>query len=178
MQAAVTAGNPGGEATRRSETRKDGVFEREGTDNGTTQSMGGGVGRHGHHARSRVALGATPARAAVAHVVQPGETLWSISAANNLTTRTVAAFNGIAEDAQVVAGTTIHVPTVEEGAAALAAAGHPRAGARHRHGRHRARRSPAAAGASRPGLRLLAAAAACRSIPAAAASWTRCARRR
>ena len=70
-----------------------------------------------------VALGATPARASVAHVVQPGETLWSISAANNLTTRTVAVFNGISEDTQVVAGTTIDVPTVEEGAAALAAAG-------------------------------------------------------
>ena len=70
-----------------------------------------------------VALGATPARASVVHVVQPGETLWSISAANDLTTRTVAVFNGISEDTQVVAGTTIDVPTVEEGAAALAAAG-------------------------------------------------------
>jgi len=46
--------------------------------------------------------------------------LWSISAANNLTTRTVAAFNGIAEDAQVVEGQTIQVPTVDEGAVALA----------------------------------------------------------
>lgn len=66
---------------------------------------------------------AVPATAAVAHVVQPGETLWSIAAANNLTTRTVATYNGIAEDAQVVAGSTIDVPTVEEGAAALQAAG-------------------------------------------------------
>jgi len=64
-----------------------------------------------------------PAQAAVPHVVQPGETLWSISAANNLTTRTVAAFNGLAEDASVVAGQTIDVPTVAEGAAVLAAAG-------------------------------------------------------
>jgi N-acetylmuramoyl-L-alanine amidase len=60
-----------------------------------------------------------PASAAVPHTVQPGETLWSIAAANNFTTRTVAAFNGLSEDAQVVAGTTIQVPTVAEGAAAL-----------------------------------------------------------
>jgi murein DD-endopeptidase MepM/ murein hydrolase activator NlpD len=60
------------------------------------------------------------ASAEVAHVVQPGETLWSISAANGLTTRTVAVYNGISEDAGLIAGTTIHVPTVTEGAAALA----------------------------------------------------------
>ena len=63
------------------------------------------------------------ARASVPHVVAPGETLWSISAANNLTTRTVATFNGLSEDALVVEGETIQVPTVEEGAAALAGAG-------------------------------------------------------
>jgi murein DD-endopeptidase MepM/ murein hydrolase activator NlpD len=63
------------------------------------------------------------ASAEVAHVVQPGETLWSISAANNLTTRTVAVYNGISEDALLIAGQTINVPTVEEGAAALASAG-------------------------------------------------------
>lgn len=64
-----------------------------------------------------------PASAAVPHAVQPGETLWSVAAASNLTTRTVAAFNGLPEDAHVVAGQTIQVPTVAEGAAALAAAG-------------------------------------------------------
>jgi LysM repeat protein len=64
-----------------------------------------------------------PARAAVAHVVQPGETLWSIAYANNLTTRTVAVFNGLPEDAMVIEGETIQVPTVEEGAAALSGAG-------------------------------------------------------
>ena len=71
------------------------------------------------------AIGATaPAALADApHVVQPGETLWSIAAANNLTTRTVAAFNGLPEDAAVVVGETIRVPTVEEGTAALVAAG-------------------------------------------------------
>lgn len=90
--------------------------------------------RMGAGGRSRVAgacaaivagaMAAAPAQAgaAVAHVVAPGETLWSISVANNLTTRTVAAFNGLPEDAMVLAGQTINVPTVAEGAAALASA--------------------------------------------------------
>jgi LAS superfamily LD-carboxypeptidase LdcB len=60
------------------------------------------------------------AQAALPHVVQPGETLWSISAANNLTTRTVAVYNDLPEDAALVEGTTITVPTVAEGEAALA----------------------------------------------------------
>jgi N-acetylmuramoyl-L-alanine amidase len=66
---------------------------------------------------------ASPASAAVPHTVQPGETLWSIAAANNLTTRTVAAFNGLSEDAQVVLGSTIMVPTTVEGYATLQQAG-------------------------------------------------------
>src|SRR4051794_22098164 len=53
----------------------------------------------------------------------PGETLWSIAAANNLTTRTVAAFNGLSEDSQVVLGQTIQVPTTVEGYASLVNAG-------------------------------------------------------
>jgi LAS superfamily LD-carboxypeptidase LdcB len=61
----------------------------------------------------------TSALAEAPHVVAPGETLWSIAAANNLTTRTVAVFNGLPEDAQLLAGQTIEVPTVDEGAAAL-----------------------------------------------------------
>jgi LysM repeat protein len=64
-----------------------------------------------------------PAGAAVPHVVQPGETLWSIAAQSNFTTRTVAVYNGLSEDAHVVAGTTLEIPTVAEGAAALQAAG-------------------------------------------------------
>ena len=68
-------------------------------------------------------LFAAPARAAVPHVVQPGETLWSIAAANNLTTRTVAAFNGLSENAQVVLGSTIMVPSSVEGYAALQRSG-------------------------------------------------------
>src|SRR5204863_530954 len=65
------------------------------------------------------AAAATPAAAAVPHVVQPGETLWSIAAANNLTTRTVAAYNGLSENAQVVLGRAVMVPTTVEGYAAL-----------------------------------------------------------
>src|SRR5215217_1576599 len=69
------------------------------------------------------AILASPAGAAAPHVVMPGETLWSIAAANNLTTRTVAAFNGLSEDSQVVLGSTIQVPTTIEGYAALQKAG-------------------------------------------------------
>jgi N-acetylmuramoyl-L-alanine amidase len=69
------------------------------------------------------ALAAAPASAAVPHTVQPGETLWSIAAANNLTTRTVAAFNGVGENANVVLGSTVLVPTTIEGAGALQRAG-------------------------------------------------------
>ena len=68
-------------------------------------------------------LFAAPSTAAVPHVVQPGETLWSIAAANNLTTRTVAAFNGLSENSQVVLGSTIQVPSTVEGYAALQNAG-------------------------------------------------------
>ncbi len=68
-------------------------------------------------------LYAAPSSAAVPHVVQPGETLWSIAAANNLTTRTVAAFNGLSENSQVVLGSTIQVPSTAEGYAALQSAG-------------------------------------------------------
>ena len=66
---------------------------------------------------------AAPAQAAAPHTVQPGETLWSIAAANNLTTRTVAAFNGLSENSQVVLGSTIMVPTTVEGYASLQKAG-------------------------------------------------------
>jgi hypothetical protein len=58
-----------------------------------------------------LALAAWPqtARAAVTHVVQPGESLWGIAVANNLTTRTVAVFNGLPEDALLIAGESIEV---------------------------------------------------------------------
>jgi N-acetylmuramoyl-L-alanine amidase len=64
-----------------------------------------------------------PAAASVPHLVQPGETLWSIAASNNFTTRALAAANGLSEDAQVIQGTTIKIPTLSEAAAALQAGG-------------------------------------------------------
>jgi soluble lytic murein transglycosylase-like protein len=70
-----------------------------------------------------VLLAAPAASAHVLHTVGPGETLWWIAARNNLTTRTVAAYNGLSPDAHVVLGSTLKVPTVAEGAAALAGAG-------------------------------------------------------
>jgi murein DD-endopeptidase MepM/ murein hydrolase activator NlpD len=72
----------------------------------------------------------SPASAAVAHTVAPGETLWTIAAASNLTTRTLAAFNGLSEDSHVILGSTIQIPSIAEGTAAL-----QRAGVTPRHGR-------------------------------------------
>lgn len=60
------------------------------------------------------ALIPTSAQAAVPHTVQPGETLWSIAAANNLYTGALAAYNGLPAEASVVLGSTIMVPTSAE----------------------------------------------------------------
>jgi LysM repeat protein len=68
-------------------------------------------------------VAASPAAAAVAHVVQPGESLWSIAAANNFTTRALAAANGLSENSNVVLGSTVNIPSVSEASAALQAAG-------------------------------------------------------
>jgi LysM repeat protein len=68
-------------------------------------------------------LAAPAANAHVLHTVGSGESLWWVAAQNNLTTRTLAAYNGLAPDAHVVLGSTLKVPTVAEGAAALAGAG-------------------------------------------------------
>jgi LysM repeat protein len=65
-------------------------------------------------------LASSAAAAAAPHTVLPGESLWSIAYANNLTTRTVAVYNGVPENAELAVGATVYVPTVEEGAAALA----------------------------------------------------------
>ena len=65
---------------------------------------------------------AAPA-AADPRVVRSGETLWSIAAANNFTTRALAAANGLSEDAPLVAGQTIQIPSVEEARVALERAG-------------------------------------------------------
>ncbi len=75
-------------------------------------------------AAAAIALLATPAaHAHVLHTVMPGETLWTIASQSNLTTRTVAAYNGLGENAHVVLGSTIRIPSVAEGQAALAGAG-------------------------------------------------------
>jgi LysM repeat protein len=62
------------------------------------------------------------AQASVPHTVGPGETLWSIAAANNFTTRSLAAANGLSENAQVVIGSTIQIPSEAEAAGALGGA--------------------------------------------------------
>src|SRR3954447_7090849 len=75
-------------------------------------------------AAAAIALFATPAaHAHVLHTVTAGETLWSIAAQSNLTTRTVGAYNGMSEKAGVVLAATIKIPSVAEGQAALADAG-------------------------------------------------------
>jgi N-acetylmuramoyl-L-alanine amidase len=66
--------------------------------------------------------GAGPASAAVPHTVMPGETLWSIAAANNFSTASLAAYNGLSPDSQVVLGSTIMIPAASQlGTAAPAA---------------------------------------------------------
>ena len=68
-------------------------------------------------------LAAAPAPAEVQHTVKPGETLWTIAAANNLTTHALAVYNGLSTDSHVVLGGTIKVPTTAEAATALAQSG-------------------------------------------------------
>ena len=62
-------------------------------------------------------LVASPASAAMSHVVQPGETLWSIAAANGMATEAVAAYNGVSSEYHVILGETIEVPSADEAAA-------------------------------------------------------------
>jgi soluble lytic murein transglycosylase-like protein len=63
------------------------------------------------------------AHAAVAHTVMPGETMWTIASASNLTTRALAAFNGLPAEGNVILGATIQVPSPSEAAVAMAQAG-------------------------------------------------------
>ena len=67
-----------------------------------------------------VTLLATPSASAhVVHTVSPGETLWSIAASHNFTTRTLAVYNGLSEDAHVVLGSSLKIPSLAEGTSAL-----------------------------------------------------------
>jgi N-acetylmuramoyl-L-alanine amidase len=50
------------------------------------------------------------ASASTPHTVAPGETLWSIAAADGLSPSALAAANGLSPDAHVVSGTTIQIP--------------------------------------------------------------------
>src|SRR4051794_21611237 len=74
-------------------------------------------------ALAALAVLATQARAAVPHTVIAGETLWSIAAANNFTTDSLAAYNGLSADAQVYVGEKIQIPTAYEAATAPASSG-------------------------------------------------------
>lgn len=62
------------------------------------------------------------ASASVAHTVAPGETLWSIAAANNLYTSALAAYNGLSVDGQVNIGRTIMIPSADEALTSVNAA--------------------------------------------------------
>ena len=66
-------------------------------------------------AGSALLAGAAPAGASVPHTVTAGETLWSIAAANGLSTSSVAAANGLSADAHVILGSTINVPSAGDG---------------------------------------------------------------
>jgi N-acetylmuramoyl-L-alanine amidase len=70
------------------------------------------------------------ANAAFAHVVEPGETLSSVAAADGLSVSQLAAANGLSPEAQLVAGSTLAIPAVEAGSeeTAPAAAESPEAG--------------------------------------------------
>jgi LysM repeat protein len=72
-----------------------------------------------------VMAGASPAGAALPHTVMAGETLWSIAAASNFTTRSLAAYNGLSPDAQVVLGSTVMIPSEYEAARSLSGAARP-----------------------------------------------------
>ncbi|MGI8579320.1 MAG: transglycosylase SLT domain-containing protein [Solirubrobacteraceae bacterium] len=68
-----------------------------------------------------IALLCLPAatQAAVPHTVIRGESLWSIAAASNLTTRALAAYNGVSPSGVAVLGGTIRVPSEPEAASTL-----------------------------------------------------------
>ena len=76
----------------------------------------------GRRGRAAVLLGAvatatlsvSPASASVPHTVQPGETLSGVAAANGLTTQAVAAYNGMSDEALLIAGDTIQIPSADE----------------------------------------------------------------
>jgi LysM repeat protein len=85
------------------------------------------IGRALCGASVALALLAATASAAVTHTVVPGETLWSIAAANDLTTDSLAAYNGLSPDAQVYTGEAIQIPTASGATVTPASSGTPTA---------------------------------------------------
>jgi N-acetylmuramoyl-L-alanine amidase len=61
---------------------------------------------------------ASPAQAYVGHTVGQGETLWSIAAANGMSTAQLAAANGLSPASNVVLGSTIQIPSAAQAATA------------------------------------------------------------
>jgi LysM repeat protein len=61
-----------------------------------------------------VLMTAAPASGAVAHAVQPGESLWSVAGANGITVDSLASYNGLPSDSQLIIGDTIQVPAASE----------------------------------------------------------------
>jgi LysM repeat protein len=62
---------------------------------------------------------AAPAEAYVGHTVGQGETLWSIAAANGMSTTALAAANGLSSTSNVVLGSTIQIPSSTQAATAV-----------------------------------------------------------
>jgi soluble lytic murein transglycosylase-like protein len=62
---------------------------------------------------------AAPAQAYVGHTVGQGETLWSIAAANGMSTATLAAANGLSPTSNVILGSTIQIPSSAQAATAV-----------------------------------------------------------
>jgi LysM repeat protein len=69
------------------------------------------------------AIAAPSARADAAHTVAPGESLWSIAAADGLSPYDLAAANGVSPDAELLAGSTVVIPGGEGSAPAASATG-------------------------------------------------------
>jgi len=67
------------------------------------------------------------ASAEVSRAVSPGESLWSIASANGLQPGTLAAYNGLAADHQLIIGSTIRIPATSEAGGTAQTASAPEA---------------------------------------------------
>jgi soluble lytic murein transglycosylase-like protein len=80
-----------------------------------------------------LAATATAAAGQVPHTVQPGESLWSIAAANGLDVDELAAANGLSSDAGLIAGTTVLIPAASGAASGSGACVYDCASSAHPH---------------------------------------------